>query len=98
MYDSFTIDEAGEDTANNLLGGETVTNAWLDGVSDWFVSNHAAVISVESRATFNNGDPDWPNTMMCGDHLWGSGTTLPDISQQDQFWMTMMYNDSGIYG
>jgi len=98
MFDSFTIDEAGQDTADNLLAGDTVTDSWLDGVSDWWVSNHPAAISIETRATYNNGNPDWSNTTLGGDHLWGSGVTRADIKPEDAFWMGIMWNDSGIYG
>jgi hypothetical protein len=97
MYDSFTIDEAGEDTANNMLGGDAVSDAWLDGVSDWWVSNHPMVLSVEKEDTWNNGNPHWSQTVIKSDHLWGSGTTTPDIPPSQQAWMATVSCDGGIY-
>jgi hypothetical protein len=98
MYDSWTIEEAGEDTANNLLCGDTVCDSWGDGVSDWYVSNHPMVISVELEWTYNNGDVLWEETTIGCDHLWGEGYTFPDIAPADQYWMASMWWDGGIYG
>jgi len=98
MYDSWTIDEVGEDTANNLLCGHPVSESWLDGVSDWWVSNHPMVISVETKDTFNDGDPDYSTTVIGSDHLWGEGVVRADIPPNKQFWMQAFYDDGGIYG
>jgi hypothetical protein len=97
MYDSFTIDECGQDTANNLLSGKAVSDAWLDGVSDWWVSNHPMVISVETFETYNGGNPDWGSTVLSSDHLWGTGITRADILPQKQYWMANVWSDGGIY-
>jgi hypothetical protein len=43
MFDSFTIDEAGEDVGDNLTSGDSVKDAWCDGVSDWRVDNKRGV-------------------------------------------------------
>jgi hypothetical protein len=98
MYDSWTTDDVGEDTANNLLSGNTVCDSWGDGVSDWFVSNHPMVVSVELQWTYNNGDVLWEETTIGCDHLWGEGYTFPDITPADQYWMASMWWDGGIYG
>jgi hypothetical protein len=98
MFDSWTVDEAGQDTADNLLCGKPVSESWTDGVSDWWVSNHAMVISVETQETYRNGDPDWANTVIQDDHLWGEGVTKPDVPPNKQYWMTAVWNDGGIYG
>jgi hypothetical protein len=98
MFDSFTIDEAGADTANNLLAGHTVAESWGDGVSDWFVSNHPMVISVERMDTWGDGHPHWSDTVIGSDHLWGEGTVLEDIPPSEQFWMASQWWDGGIYG
>jgi hypothetical protein len=98
MFDSPTIDEVGEDTATNLTSGKTVTDSWGDGVSDWWVSNHPMVLSVENRMSYNNGNVDWEATMIGCDHLWGEGFTLQDIQPADQYWMATMSWDGGIYG
>jgi hypothetical protein len=97
MYDSWTIDEAGNDTANNLLDGDAVSDAWLDGVSDWWVENHPMVLSVELEDTWNGGHPHWSQTVIKSDHLWGTGTTTPDIQPNKQFWMATVQCDGGIY-
>jgi hypothetical protein len=97
MYDSFTIDEAGQDTAANLVGGETVCDSWGDGVSDWFVENHPMVISVEKEWTYNNGNVLWEESVIGCDHLWGEGATLPDIPPNKQYWMGYQWWDGGIY-
>jgi hypothetical protein len=98
MFDSFTCDEAGDDVALNMLGGSPVSDAWGDGVTDWFVTNHAMALSVERRETWDEDSPLWDDTMLMGDHLWGEGTTLPDIKPRDQFWMATSWWDGGIYG
>ena len=98
MFDSFTIDEVGADTANNLLGGMTVADSWGDGVSDWWVSNHPMVISVERRETYGDGDPDWGATVIGSDHLWGAGMTHDDVKPSEQYWMAATWWDGGIYG
>ena len=98
MYDSWTTDDVGNDTANNLVAGNTVTDSWHDGVSDWLVSNHPMVISVENRRTYNNGDPDWEATAIGCDHLWGQGYTTADIAPADIYYMAVMSWDGGIYG
>jgi hypothetical protein len=98
MYDSWSIDEVGADTANNLLSGKTVADSWGDGVSDWYVNNHAMVISVEREWTWNNGNPLWPDTVIGCDHLWGEGATLDDIAPADQAWMACKWWDGGLRG
>lgn len=98
MFDSFTIDEAGQDTADNLLAGNTVCDSWGDGVSDWFVSNHPMVISVELQWTYNNGNVLWEDTVIGCDHLWGSGYTNPDVKPADRYYMASQWWDGGIYG
>src|SRR5262245_13482174 len=97
MYDSWTLCEAGADTADNLTSGKPVSEAWCDGVSDWWAENHPMVISVERHETWRNGNPDWPNTVIRGDHLWGHGTTRQDILPTQQFWMAAVWSDSGVW-
>lgn len=98
MYDSWTVDEVGRDLAHNLLNGRTVADSWGDGVSDWWVSNHPMVVSVERIDTWGDGDPHWPDTVMGCDHLWGEGATLEDVKPSEQYWMASKWWDSGIYG
>ncbi len=98
MYDSWTVDEVGEDTANNLIAGNTVCDSWGDGVSDWWVSNHPIVISVERQWTYNNGNVLWEESVIGCDHLWGEGPTLSDVKPSEQYWMGWMSWDGGIYG
>ena len=98
MFDSWTVDEAGSDLANNLLNGKTVADSWGDGVSDWWVSNHPMVISVERVDTWGGGDPHWPDTVIGCDHLWGEGAVLSDVKPSEQFWMAAKWWDGGLYG
>lgn len=93
MHDCWTIDDAGEDTGNNLTSGDDVADAWCDGVSDWWVDNHPMVISVETAATYNGGNVDWANTMIGSDHLWGHGTTHADIKPGDIYWMGSIWSE-----
>lgn len=97
MFDSFTLSEAGGDIADLLLCGTPVSEAWTDGASDWFCENHPMVISVERQETWRNGNPDWSNTTMKSDHLWGEGITRADILPNAQHWMAKVWSDRGIY-
>jgi hypothetical protein len=93
MFDSFTIDEAGEDVGDNLTSCDSVKDAWCDGVSDWFVDKHPAVVSVETEATYNGGNIDWANTVIESDHLWGHGTTRADVKPDKQYWMAVVWEE-----
>src|SRR5262245_35967840 len=86
MYDSWTLCEAGADTADNRIAGKPGFEAWCDGVTDWWAENHPIVISVERQETFRNGTRDWPRTVLRSDHLWGHGTTRQDILPAQQHW------------
>jgi hypothetical protein len=97
MYDSWTVDDVGNDTANNLLSGQTVSDSWGNGVLDWWVSNHPAVISVEREWTYNNGNVLWEETVIGCDHLLGVGAVLSDVTPADQYWMAASWWDGGIY-
>jgi hypothetical protein len=97
MYDSWTTDDVGNDTANDLISGKLVADSWGDGVSDWWAKNHPIALSVELQATWNGGSPDWNATVIGSDHLWGHGTTNPDIQPKDIYWMAAWWWDTGIY-
>jgi hypothetical protein len=97
MYDSWTIQEAGQDTADHLIAGKPVADAWLEGTSDWWVENHPTVVSVERREQYVGGDADWPNTVLCTDRLWGHGTTRADVLPPDQFMMICKWSDRGVW-
>ena len=97
MYDSWTCCEVGADTADNLTCGKPVSESWVDGVSDWWAENHPMVISVEKQETWRDGKPDWPNTVLRSDHLWGHGTTRADIPATQQYWMAAVWSDSGVW-
>lgn len=88
MWDGLTTDEVGEDVGSNLTDGDTVADAWIDGVSDWAVDNHPIVVCAENEATWNGGNFDWPRTTMNRDHLWGHGTTVSDIFPANKFWLS----------
>jgi Family of unknown function (DUF6345) len=88
MWDGTTTDEVGEDVGDNLTSGDAVNSAWIDGVSDWWVDNHPIVIAAERADTWNGGNPNWSQTTMNLDHLWGHGTTVPDIFPSDKYWLS----------
>ena len=59
MYDGTTTDECGEDVGDNLISGDTISDSWIDGVSDWWVDNHPITVCVGDAATWNNGNIRW---------------------------------------
>ena len=71
MYDGITTDECGEDVADNLTDGDTVCDAWIDGVSDWAVDNHPIAVCVGDAETWNSGNIRWDRSHLNRDHLWG---------------------------
>jgi hypothetical protein len=79
MYDGITTDECGEDVADNLINGHTVSSAWVDGVSDWWVDNHPITVCVGNAATWNGGNIRWDLSYLNRDHLWGHGNVDPDL-------------------
>lgn len=85
MWDGITTDECGEDVGANLVGGDVICDAWIDGVSDWWVDNHPMVLTAESESTYNGGNFVWSQTTMNRDHYWGAGTTVADVSSM--YWM-----------
>lgn len=93
MWDGWTVDECGEDTGNNMTNGNTVAESWIDGVSDWWFDNHPMVIAAERADTWHSGNPDWGNTTMYCDHLWGHGTTVSDISPSDKYWLSWRWSE-----
>lgn len=40
MFDGHTTYECSEDVAQNLIDGDTVSDAWIGGVQDRYVDNH----------------------------------------------------------
>ena len=84
MYDGITTDECGEDVGDNLIHGDTVSHAWHDGVSDWWVDNHPITVCVGTPAAWNNGNIQWHLTHLNRDHLWGHGSVGSDLSPAQQ--------------
>jgi hypothetical protein len=84
MWDGITTDECGEDVGDNLIDGDTVCNAWHDGVSDWWVDNHPITVCVGDAETWNNGNIRWERSYLNRDHLWGHGEVRPDLSPAQQ--------------
>lgn len=64
MYDDWTTDECGEDVGDNLINGDTVSQAWHDGVSDWAHDNHPLTVCVADAATWNDGHVLWERTYL----------------------------------
>lgn len=79
MYDGFITDECGEDVADNLTDGDTVSESWIDGVSDWWVDNHPITVCVGDDTTWNGGNIRWNRSYLNRDHLWGHGNVEPDL-------------------
>jgi len=84
MYDGVTTDECGEDVGDNLTDGDTVSSAWHDGVSDWWVDNHPVTVCVGDAATWNGGNIRWDLCALNRDHLWGHGSVGPDLAPAQQ--------------
>lgn len=93
MWDGTTTDECGEDVGDNLTDGDRVSDAWIDGVSDWWVDNHPIVIAAERQSTWNGGHFVWSQTTMDRDHLWGHGTTVADIPAADKAWLSWRWSE-----
>lgn len=84
MYDGITTDECGEDVAHNLVHGDTVSHAWHDGVSDWWVDNHPITVCVGDAQTWNGANIRWDRSYLNRDHLWGHGNVEADLSPAQQ--------------
>jgi hypothetical protein len=93
MYDGWTVEEVGRDFADNLLDGDTVRYSWVDGVSDWWVDNHPAVISAETSDTWNGGSPNYSATTMENDHYHGRGTVTEDIPHDQISWFRIIWEE-----
>jgi hypothetical protein len=55
------------------LDGDTIIYSWVDGVSDWWVDDHPAIILAERADTWNDGNPNYSATTMETDHYHGRG-------------------------
>lgn len=98
MYDSVTIEECGTDIANHLLCGKPVSDAWVEGASDWWVENHTIAVSVERKEQLiSTEEADWPETILYSDHLWGHGITRGDVLPPKQHFMICKYTHRGIW-
>jgi hypothetical protein len=84
MYDGWTTDECGEDVADNLTDGDTVSESWIDGVSDWYVDNHPITVCPANARVYNNGNIRWNESFLNRDHYWGHGTVLSDPIPSEQ--------------
>jgi hypothetical protein len=84
MYDGTTTDECGEDVADNLTDGDSISESWIDGVSDWHVDNHPITVCVGNAATWNDGNIKWNLSYLNRDHLWGHGNVDPDLPPDEQ--------------
>lgn|GEM_PF-610967 len=93
LWDGWTTDECGEDFANNLLDGDSMKNAWFDGVSDWWCDQDPAVISAEVHETWNGGKPFLNQTTLFSDHFHGKGKVCEDIAHEDVSWIGFWWVD-----
>lgn len=84
MWDGVTTDECGEDVGDNLTDGDTVAEAWIDGVSDWKVDNHPVVVGPGTPTAWNDGNVRWNLTAHSIDHLWGHGSVSSDLAPAQQ--------------
>lgn len=88
MYSGASHAGVGRNVAENLVDGDTVLAAWLDGTT---VENSPAVLSAERAETWRNGDLDWPNTTMMNDHFWRRGHVKPDIPRSELGWLGVVW-------
>jgi hypothetical protein len=94
MYDGITTDEVGEDFADNLMDGDSVASSWIDGVSDWYVDNHPAILSAERSETWGADDAHiWSATTMQLDHYHGRGGVTADIPHDQLGWIGLMWSE-----
>ena len=93
MWDGWTTEEVGRDFADNLLDGDTIKYSWVDGVSDWYVDNHPAVISAERPETWHGGDPDYSSTTIENDHYHGRGVVTADIPHDQIGWYRIVWEE-----
>lgn len=84
MWDGTTTDECGEDVGDNLIDGDTVSESWIDGVSDWKVDNHPITVCVGNADTWNGGNIRWDRSYLNRDHMWGHGNVEPDLPASQQ--------------
>jgi hypothetical protein len=84
MWDAWTTDECGEDVADNLTDGDTVSDAWIDGVSDWYYDLHPITVCVDEASVWNDGDVRWSQSRLNREHLEGHGEVRPDLLPPDQ--------------
>jgi hypothetical protein len=84
MWDGITTDECGEDVGDNLTDGDTVSESWIDGVSDWWFDNHPITVCVGNANTWNGGNIQWSQSYLNRDHLWGHGNVEPDLPPSQQ--------------
>lgn len=88
MYTGSANAHRGRNFAENLLDGDTVKSAWMDGVS---YNNHPAVLSAERDSTWNGGSVDWPNTTMELDKYHGRGGAVSDIDHNSLYWIGVQW-------
>jgi hypothetical protein len=87
MFDGITTDECGEDVGDDLTDGDTISESWIDGVSDWWVDNHPIAVCVCDTATWNGGKVQWNRSFLNRDHFWGHGNVDPDLPPAEQVCM-----------
>jgi hypothetical protein len=90
MWGWFSTDECGRDVGDNLIDGDSVSDSWIDGVSDWFLDNHPIVIAAETRDAFDSDNESviWSETTMNNDHFWGHGFTVNDVTPSVKFMLS----------
>jgi Family of unknown function (DUF6345) len=79
MYDGYSLAEVGEDIGSALIWGDTISHAWIEGISDWAADNHPITVCVGDAETWNGGAVRWERSHLNRDHLWGHGEVLPSI-------------------
>jgi hypothetical protein len=87
-WDSWTTEEVGRDVRDNLKDGDTICHAWLDGTSDWWHDQEAAIVSAEDGAL-----NDWSDSPAKKDHWWGYGSVTDDIAHGDITWIGLHWRE-----
>ena len=75
-----------EGTGNrrDTCSATSLSDSWIDGVSDWYFDNHPITVCVGDAATWNNGNIRWDRSYLNRDHLWGHGNVEPDLPPAQQ--------------
>lgn len=93
MWDGITTGECGADVGDDLIHGDTVAQAWHEGVCDGWLDNHPVSVCVGDAATWNGGDVRWALSILNVDHVWGHGDVTADLPPDEQACLLWMWTE-----